>query len=127
MTVFGYTSEQKKDFLKFMRRACGGENGCYYIAEEGLEADNTGDSVIYFSCQFQFVGGGYRHDVFGKCLSIGGKGYEKFLRKFGRTELAERYRKQIGYCEEQYGKRNYYKQFSCLQDFIKDNKGKYAK
>lgn len=42
-------------------------------------------------------------------------------------ELAERYRKQIEYCEEQYGKKNYYKQLSCLQDFIKDNKGIYAK
>ncbi len=119
-----YTSEQKKDFLYFMKRACGGENECYYRVEQKLDENKGGNGIIYFSCHVKFSGMNISHEPFGKCLNIGAKGYEKLLRKNGYRKLANIYKKQIPYCESKGG---YHTQFSCLKNFLKNNKGKYAK
>jgi hypothetical protein len=124
-SAFGYTQEQKEEFLYFMKRACGGENECYYRAESGLDGGKEGNGIVYFSCHAKFAGLARQtlgHEKFGKCLSKGAKGYEKLLRKNGFTKLANKYVKRIADCESWGGMDS---QFTCYQNYLRYKKGKY--
>lgn len=114
--AYSYPPEVKKDFLEYMELACGGKNRCLSDAEVRIDNRVDGDKVIYFSCQTEFDNSTTVNKEFNKCLSMGARGFEKILRKYGKIDLADKYIKKIEYCES---RGDYNSQFMCLKEYLR--------